>query len=77
MYHHHCWQSVFLKRQRIPLQPLTSLTPTLTRWPDTPYPYSIPLFAFYLVDSTVLPLQTTINMSAPDDRAGPGTFYIN
>lgn len=38
-------------------------------------PFSPP--AFYVVDSTVRPLQTTINMSVPDDRVGLGTFYIN
>lgn len=47
--------------------------PTLTHPTLTPFP----LFAFYVVDSTVRPLQTTINMSVPDDRVGPGTFYIN
>lgn len=36
-----------------------------------------PVFAFHVVDSTVRPLQTTINILVPDDKVGPGTFYIN
>lgn len=45
---------------------------TLARAPPPPPP-----LAFYVVDSTTRPLQTTINMSASDDRVGPGMFRIN
>lgn len=67
-----------LKRQKIPVAAevlkatdhLLHPPPSLAAWTHPAHtPFS--LFAFYAVESTVRPLQTTINMSVPDDRVGP------
>lgn len=73
-----------LKRQKIPVAAeVLKATDRLLNPPPSPAGLThpthtpFPLFVFYVVDSTVRPLQTTINMLVPDDRVGPGTFYIN
>lgn len=69
-----------INKEKIPPGKFKSHLVTLSyphpQCPDTPHPFPPPP-AFYVADTTAHPLQTTVNMSVPDDRAGPRTFYIN